>query len=110
MPIPCSLFLVPQGHQFNSLLDGDGFSNSPALSHDAFDNIRGDDVLVTNLKLTKTFHMGGRTKVEIAAELFNALNENTILARELNLASSLVEEPREVLSPRLGRFSASIHF
>ncbi len=99
----------PQGYTA-TLADEDGFTHSETLAYNSFSSTKGDSVFVTDLKLSKTFHMGGRTKVEIAAELFNAFNEDTVLTRELNLASTKVQDPREVLSPRVGRFSATVHF
>ena len=90
--------------------DQDGFFNTTALAYDSFDAVRGDDIFLADFKLTKAFQLSGRTRVEIAAELFNAFNRDTILARELELASSRANEPREVISPRVGRFSATVHF
>jgi hypothetical protein len=92
-------------------------NNNVNVKIDDFDNFRGDDIVVADFKVSKTFHLAGRTKVEIAAELFNSFNESTVLARELRIfeqdvndPTNLTNEPREVLSPRVGRFSATVHF
>ena len=89
--------------------DGRG-RNINFVKIDDFDGTRADDVTVFDFKMTKTFHMGGRTKVEVAAEIFNAFDDDVVLARELNLNSTRATEPVEWLSPRIGRFSATVHF
>jgi len=111
-------FAFPLGHQ-TSVTDADGFtrnsgsatsSSSTVFTYLPFDAIRGDDIFLVDLKLTKTFYMGGRTKVEIGAEVFNLFNDDTLLARNLKINQSTAWDPREVMSPRIGRFSASVQF
>lgn len=103
-------FAYPQFQSVNAV-DPDGWQNTYNLSYDAFDTVRADSMFWADFKFTKTFHMGGRTKVEIAAEIFNAFNDDTVIARELNIVSGgRGNELREVISPRVGRFSATVHF
>ena len=90
--------------------DAGGFFNNTFIKYEAFDAQRTDDLFWADFKLTKTFSLGGRTKVELAAEIFNAFNDDTILARELNASTTRANEPVEVMAPRVGRFSATVHF
>ncbi len=90
--------------------DAAGFNNNTFVAIGAFDATRADDLFWADFKLTKTFSLGGRTKVELAAEVFNAFNDDTILARELNASTTRAGEPVEVMAPRVGRFSATVHF
>lgn len=85
-------------------------SNTVFVKPGKFDDFRFEDLFTADFKVAKTFHMGGRTKVEVAAEIFNAFNEDTVLARELRLDTTRAGTPAEVLSPRVGRFSATVHF
>ncbi len=94
-------------HRYN---DASGFSNTSFVLPGRFEDTRFDDLFWADFKLTKTFHLGGRTKVEIAAELFNAFNDDTVLARELRLGIGRSGEPVEIMAPRVGRFSATVHF
>jgi hypothetical protein len=94
-------------HQYT---DSSGFSNTNFVLPGQFEDSRFDDLFWADFKLTKTFHLGGRTKVEIAAELFNAFNDDSVLARELRLGIGRSGEPVEIMAPRVGRFSATVHF
>ena len=108
-------FALPLAQSLTSQFDAAGRSNSLTVKYDSFDAVRADDLFWVDFKVTKTFHMAGRTKVEIAAEIFNALNEDSILARQTVVANNNGDtltafDPVEVFSPRVGRFSATVHF
>ncbi len=111
-------FAFPLGFQ-TSVVDADGGTRNVGNGTDPastvfknlpFDAVRGDDIFLVDFKVTKTFYMAGRTKVEIGAEIFNLFDDDTLLARNLKLNQSTAWDPREVLSPRIGRFSASVQF
>ena len=102
-------FTQPYGER-HSYFDAAGLRNVVFVKYDSFDANRGDDIMVADLKLTKTFHLSGRTKVELAAEVFNAFDEDVVLARELRTGISRTGQPVEILAPRVGRFSATVHF
>lgn len=111
-------FAWPVGH-VTSITDDDGFFNrtagfsaagSTAFTYQNFYAVRGDNLTSMDLKFTKSFHLGGQTKVDLAAEVFNVFNENTLLQVNLNADQSLAGEPREILAPRVARFSATVHF
>ena len=102
-------FSYPYAFQ-HTFVDAAGLFNNIFVKYDEFDANRGDDILYADFKLTKTFTMGGRTKVELAAEIFNAFNDDTIMARNLQVGVSTSNDPLEVVSPRVGRFSATVQF
>ena len=111
-------FAWPVGYALQ-IADDDGFTrfvtaagapNSSAFAYQSFDKVRGDDIILADFRLSKTFHMSGRTRVELAAEVFNVFNDNSLLAANLNAHQSTVGQPQEIVSPRVGRFSATVHF
>ena len=96
------------------ITDGDGRRRAVLLAVGGFEDQRLDDVYNLDLKLSKTFNIGS-TRVELAAEIFNALNDDTVLARNLRTDQTTegianAGEVREIISPRIGRFSATINF
>lgn len=113
-------YAAPLGYRI-AIIDEDGFYtrssttgveeyNNTVLAVGAFDDHRYEDVYNLDLKLTKAFTMGS-TRVEIACEAFNVFNENTILQENLRLdQTTTASEPREILSPRILRFSSTINF
>ncbi|MCB1053615.1 MAG: hypothetical protein KDC71_23635, partial [Acidobacteria bacterium] len=68
-----------------------------------------DDLWNLDLKLTKTL-VKERTKVELAMEVFNVLNTDTALAQQTRLNTSNAGQAVEIISPRILRFSATVHF
>jgi len=122
-----------EGYQAPIFAAGSGFVNGagrPAnqtFSIGELDTLRYDDLINLNLKLSKVFKMGS-TKVDLAVEVFNVFNEDTIL--QLNrdygihvndgsatqdfsdngLVRSTYRRVDEYLSPRIARFSATINF
>lgn len=94
--------------------DADGRRRAVLLAVGGFEDERLDDVYNLDLKLSKTFNIGA-TRVELAAEVFNVLNDDTVLARNLRTDQRTAGVPnggevREIISPRIGRFSATINF
>lgn len=100
------------------------------------DTMRNDDLINLNLKLSKVFSIGA-TKVDLAVEIFNVFNDDTVLQRDRsvgihasngNVNQDFFERVRdgsdqtigqyfdtfrridEYRSPRLARFSATINF
>ncbi|MCB1050085.1 MAG: carboxypeptidase regulatory-like domain-containing protein [Acidobacteria bacterium] len=110
-------YAVPLGYRVG-VTDDDGFFHRNATQDDplsttfavaSFDSYHYDDVYNLDLKLGKNFDLG-TTKLELSCEVFNVFNEDTVLARNLRLDQSTASEPREILSPRIARFSARINF
>ena len=63
-----------------------------------------------DLRLAKNIKIAGPLGVNIAAELFNALNSNTELGRTRQLNSAAFGQVNDILSPRILRLSAKIQF
>lgn len=96
------------------IADGDGRRRAVLLAVGGFEDERLDDVFNLDLKLSKTFNIGS-TRVEIATEVFNVFNDDTVLARNLRTDQTTAGVPnageiREIISPRIARFSATINF
>ncbi|MCB1051496.1 MAG: hypothetical protein KDC71_12935, partial [Acidobacteria bacterium] len=51
-----------------------------------------------------------RTTVDLALEAFNVLNSDTSLALQTRLDTANAGQSVEILSPRILRLSATIHF
>ena len=101
---------LPYYHQVSSsLTNAEGAKN---VQIDAVDAIRYDDLVMLDLRVSKLFVLGGDTNVEIAAELFNATNENTTLQQNqfLNSPGDTVDRIGEILSPRVWLFVATVNF
>ena len=126
-----------EGYQAPLFVDGSGFVNgagrasNQSFSIGPLDTLRYDDLVNLNLKLSKVFKMGS-TKVDLAVEVFNVFNEDTIL--QLNRDYAIIRNDGtavqatdfsdngndstrgtyrrvdEYLSPRIARFSATINF
>ena len=63
-----------------------------------------------DLRLAKNIKIAGPLNVNIAAELFNALNSNTELGRSRQLNSAAFGQLNDILSPRILRLSAKFQF
>ena len=84
------------------------------------DDYKLDDVHVLDLRLAKEFKFD-RVGLTIGVDIFNALNANTVLQRQLRVTgvntasgslikSSTGDHVYEVLSPRIFRLGATISF
>ena len=106
-----------------------GRSANQNFSIGPLDDLRYDDLINLNLKLSKVFKMGS-TKVDLAVEVFNVFNQDTVLQVDRNYGSHsdtgaavqnfdnsgtgqafpTYRRVDEYLSPRVARFSATINF
>ncbi len=100
----------------HNFTDAGGRSASGVVSIGDFDTLRMDDIFNINMKVAKVFNLGS-TKVDLAVEVFNVLNEDSVLQIQRRVASgagansdSTFGRINETLSPRLGRFSATVNF
>lgn len=76
---------------------------SPELDTTTLDSLWNLD-----LRVAKSF--GGRMNAQVYADLFNVMNENTILNRVRNVGATTFFTPTQNLSPRILRFGARIGF
>ena len=73
------------------------------------DAVRLEKLWNLDLRLAKQFTMG-RFNANINADLFNVFNENVILNRIRNVASTTFFQPTQNLSPRIFRIGMRIGF
>lgn len=103
-------FAQPQGYRTSPMSNADTSNRRYILAVGGVDSMRNDDVVNVDFKLTKNFTMGN-TKVDLGMEVFNLFNEDTVLAENLRLdQTSTFGETREIISPRIMRFSATVNF
>ncbi|MCP3978044.1 MAG: TonB-dependent receptor [bacterium] len=96
----------------NQVQDADGKLTQKAVQIDTFGDDRYDDIFLLDLKLAKLFKLGGDTTLEIAAEMFNVFDDDTVLSvgRDANDVQSSVDDVNQLVSPQIARFSATINF
>jgi len=86
---------------------GEGNKN---IQSDAIDTERYDDLIMFDLRVSKMFTLAGDANVEIAAEYFNALNDNTVLQQGQRLDNTTFQRIGEIVSPKIWRFVATVNF
>ncbi len=74
------------------------------------DSVRLDDITVLDLKLGYLIQMSGDTTVDLSLEVFNALDDDTIMQLERRMNATNGGRIDEVLSPRLFRLGARVTF
>ncbi len=72
------------------------------------DKFRVDDVLTTDLRVEKEFSSSGNTTLTLGIDLFNALNEATVLAREPTLTGGTADNVQDLISPRTWKIGVRI--
>lgn len=120
-------YQVPQFNSASGFVNGAGRPANTSYSIGDLDTLRYDDLVNLNLKLSKVFKMGS-TKVDLAVEVFNVFNEDTVLQLDRNYGihrnngaavqdfsdagteRATFRRVDEYLSPRIARFSATINF
>ncbi|PYQ25871.1 MAG: hypothetical protein DMF81_01150 [Acidobacteria bacterium] len=80
------------------------------LAEGPIDRFRYPNVWDLDLRLAKNLGFGGRRRLTVAAEVFNALNANTELFRNTDATSSALNQLNEILAPRIARISARLAF
>jgi hypothetical protein len=94
-----------------------------ALATPEVDTLRLDDVWDIDMRLAKTFKIGGEAGFTIAAEGFNLLNNDVTLSRsrfanaaaftQVNAGADIdngLGRIEEIIAPRIFRISASLQF
>jgi hypothetical protein len=80
-----------------------------ALATEKLDDSKFPDVWTFDFRFAKRFVFGERSLV-FSAELFNALNANTVLQSNRNAGSSVFNQVNEIMAPRIWRFGAQVNF
>ena len=83
-----------------------------------YNDERYEDIMNLDLRLAKEFRIAGRAGLTLSADVFNVMDERTVLQRDSNLASGpgagdpseSYDHIRELQSPRVIRFGARLSF
>jgi hypothetical protein len=73
------------------------------------DNYTNDDLHILDLRIEKEFKFD-RVGLTLGADVFNVMNESTVLQRNLRLGLNNSDFVQEVVSPRIFRFGAKLSF
>jgi len=95
---------VPYDERRNN---GDRTRNMSLLNGD-LDRFRTDDPLTVDFRLEKEFAASSNASFTFGLDIFNALNERTVLAREPTLTGSSGDNIQDVLSARIYRMGVRI--
>jgi hypothetical protein len=94
--------------EFRSVANsGDGIARNIRLAD--VGDVRNDDVYTLDLHLDKEFRWN-QVGVTIGADMFNALNDNTVVSRERSLTSARYRHINETISPRIARLGLRLSF
>jgi len=91
-------------------LDAGNDGTLRTLAVPTIDDQRYDDLWNVDLRLANRIKVGGRTSMEVTADLFNAFNAGTVLGRNRAADSGAFHSPTEVLSPRILRIGLRLNF
>lgn len=72
------------------------------------DDFRYEDVYTVDLRLEKELRAWGHGALSLSADLFNALNDGTVLRRETRLGLGSSNYVVETLSPRIWRLGVRL--
>ncbi len=75
-----------------------------------FGSRRFDNVFTLDLQLGKSFELGQYGKINLAADIFNVTNTNTVIRRTRNVNSVNLNRIDEVISPRVLRLGLRYNF
>jgi hypothetical protein len=76
-----------------------------SITEERFENLWNVD-----LRVAKNVSFGDDVRVTFTAELFNALNSNTMLRQTRDVLSDQFGRVDEILAPRIARFGARVSF
>ena len=74
----------------------------------AVDRFRHDDITTVDLRAEKPFGLSGNVNLTFGLELFNALNEATVLARATTLNRPTGDWVQDVISPRIWKLGVRV--
>jgi hypothetical protein len=85
------------------------YGSLPAIASPIGD-IRTPTVVNVDLRLAKNFRLGGRASLNVTADVFNLLNQGTVLVRNGSASSAVFNRIDEILAPRIARFGVRLGF
>ena len=88
----------------------DGLNSRQNLQVGSVTQFRTDDILVLDLGISYLVQLGGDTTVDLGLNIFNLLDDDTILQLERRMGSTSAGRIDEALSPQVFRLSAKITF
>ncbi len=91
-------------------LDGGADGALRVLAVPNVDTQRYENVWDADFRLANTIKLSGRSSVQLTADLFNAFNSNTVLAKNRLLTASAFGTINDVLSPRILRLGVRLSF
>lgn len=83
------------------------YGSLPAIASPIGD-IRTPTVVNVDLRLAKHFRLGGRASLNVTADVFNLLNQGTVLVRNGSASSNVFNRIDEILAPRIARFGVRL--
>ena len=98
-------YLIPYN---NNVTASDGINRLTSLVQGDVDRFRNDDVTTMDLRAEKTFAATGNVNFTFGMDLFNALNEATVLAREPTLTGGTADNVQDLISPRIWKLSVRV--
>jgi len=88
----------------------DGLLSRQNLQVGGVTDNRTDDIFVVDLGVSYLIQLGGDTTVDLGLNIFNLLDDDTILQLERRMGSTSAGRIDEVLSPQVFRLSAKVTF
>ena len=88
----------------------DGLNSRQNLQVGSVTQYRTDNIFVVDLGISYLLQLGGDTTVDLGIDVFNLLNDDTILQLERRMGSTSAGRIDEALSPQVFRLSAKVTF
>ncbi len=98
-------YLIPYN---NNVTGQDSIQRLTSLVGADVDRFRTDDVTTMDLRAEKTFAANSNVNFTFGLDLFNALNEATVLAREPTLTGGTADNVQDLISPRIWKLSVRV--
>jgi hypothetical protein len=87
-----------------------GLGTLSAIATPDITAVRTPDVWNVDLRLAKNFKLGSTARLNLTADLFNVFNSGTVLVRQGNADSTILNRINEILAPRIARFGLRLSF
>jgi hypothetical protein len=77
---------------------------------DSLDDVHNDDVMTVDLRIDKEIAVGDNFGITVGIDVFNLLNDNTVLQRQRNFTSTSYNFIQETIAPRILRGGVRLSF
>jgi hypothetical protein len=74
------------------------------------DDVHNDDILTVDLRIDKEIAIGDSFGITVGLDVFNVMNENTVLQRNRNFTSTSYNFINETIAPRILRGGVRLTF